>query len=166
MGAGKFKAKEWHRVHIDEFEYKSNEQLKNEQYEFLRSYGATALYEISRKNVCGQFKVRNAFSNNNKFNRKNELEEIRRENPIKLDEQPGRSQRTFRRSNNPGLPLDSSWVNSTQYQNLESAEDVTDSRQLSAQEVVINSSTQWNLCQLMNWLKSTHHMLKTKYFHY
>ena len=76
MGAGKFKAKEWHRVHIDEFEYKSNEQLKNEQYEFLRSYGATALYEISRKNVCGQFKVRNAFSNDNKFNRKMNLKRL------------------------------------------------------------------------------------------
>ena len=56
MGAGKFKAKEWHRVHIDEFEYKSNEQLKNKQYEFLRSYGATALYEISRKNDYGSLK--------------------------------------------------------------------------------------------------------------
>ena len=136
MGAGKFKAKEWKRIHIDDFEYKSNEQLKNEQHEFLSSYGATALYEISRMNGCGQFQVRNALSNDKKLFKKDELEEIRRENPINLDEQRGRSQRTFRGTNNQQLQPVSTEGNSTQYQNLESNEDVTELRQLSVQGVV------------------------------
>ena len=136
IGAGKFKAEEWNRIHIDDFEYKSNEQLKDEQHEFLSSYGATALYEISRMNDCGQFQVRNAFNNDKKLFRKDELEEIRRENPINLDEQRGRGSKNFGRSNNPSLPQVSSGGNSTQYKNLKSAEDVTESRQLSAQAVV------------------------------
>ena len=136
MGAGRFKAKEWNRVHIDDFEYKSNEQLKNEQHGFLRSYGATALYEISRMNDCGQFQVRNAFNNDKKLFKKDELEEIRRENPINLDEQRGRSQRTFRGTTNRQLQPMSAEGNSTQYQNLESAEEVTGLSQLSAQGVV------------------------------
>ncbi len=136
MGAGKFKAKEWNGVYGDEFEYKSNEQLEKEQHDLLSSYGVTALYEISRMNDFGYAKVRNAFSNDKKLFKKCELEEIRKGNPINLDEQRGRSQRTFRRSNNPSPPQVSSGCNSTQYQNLESAADVTESRQLSAQAVV------------------------------
>ncbi len=136
MGAGKYKAEEWNRVYGDEFEYKSNEQLEKEQHDLLSSYGVAALYEISRMNDFGRAKVRNAFSNDKKLYRKDELEEIRRENPINLDEQRGRSKRTFRRSNNPGLPQVSSGGNSIQYQNLESAEDAFDSRPISAQAVV------------------------------
>ena len=136
MGAGKYKAEEWNRVYGDEFEYKSNEQLEKEQHDLLCSYGVTALYEISRMNDFGRAKVRNAFSNAKKLFRKDELEEIRRENPINLDEQRGRRKRTFGRSNNPSPPQVSSGGNSTQYQKLESAEEVTESRQLSAQAVV------------------------------
>ena len=87
-------------------------------------------------NDCGQFQVRNAFNNDKKLFRKDELEEIRRENPINLDEQRGRGSKNFGRSNNPSLPQVSSGGNSTQYKNLKSAEDVTESRQLSAQAVV------------------------------
>ena len=83
-------------------------------------------------NDFGRAKVRNAFSNDKKLFKKDELEEIRRENPINSDEQRGRRKRTFGRCNNPSLPPVSSGVNSTQYQNLDSAE----SRQLSAQGVV------------------------------
>ena len=135
MGAGKFKVMEWNRVHED-FECKSIDQLKQEQHEFLGSYGVSALYEVSRMNDVGRAKVRNAFSNDKKLYRKDELEEIRRENPINLDEQRGRSKRTFGRSNNPGLPQVSSGGNSIQHQNLESAEDAFDSRPISAQAVV------------------------------
>ena len=135
MGAGRFKANEWNRVHED-FECKSIDQLKQEQHEFLSAYGVSALYEISRMNDVGRAKVRNAFSNDKKLYRKDELEEIRRENPINSDEQRGRRKRTFGRPNNPSLPQVSSGGNSTQYQNLESAADVTESRQLSAQAVV------------------------------
>ena len=135
MGAGRFKANEWNRVHED-FECKSLDQLKQEQHEFLSAYGVSALYEVSRMNDVGRAKVRNAFSNDKKLYRKDELEEIRRENPINLDEQRGRSKRTFGRSNNPGLPQVSSGGNSIQHQNLESAEDAFDSRPISAQAVV------------------------------
>jgi len=135
MGAGKFKAMELNRVHED-FECKSIDQLKQEQHEFLGSYGVSALYEVSRMNDVGRAKVRNAFSNDKKLYRKDELEEIRRENPINLDEQRGRSKRTFGRSNNTGLPQVSSGGNSIQHQNLESAEDAFDSRPISAQAVV------------------------------
>ena len=135
MGAGRFKANEWNRVHED-FECKSLDQLKQEQHEFLGSYGVSALYEVSRMNDVGRAKVRNAFSNDKKLYRKDELEEIRRENPINLDEQRGRSQRTFRGTTNRQLQPMSAEGNSTQYQNLEFAEDATESRQLSAQAVV------------------------------
>ena len=87
-------------------------------------------------NGVGSAQVRNAFSNNKKLYRKDELEEIRRENPINLDEQRGRSKRTVGRSKNPGLLQVSSGGDSIQYQNLESAEDAFESRQLSAQAVV------------------------------
>ena len=136
MGAGRFKANEWNQVYGDEFEYKSNEQLEKEQHDLLSSYGVTALYEISRMNDFGRAKVRNAFNNDKKLFKKDELEEIRRENPINLDEQRGRSQRTFRGTTNRQLQPMSAEGNSTQYQNLEFAEDATESRQLSAQAVV------------------------------
>ena len=135
MGAGRFKANEWNRVHED-FECKSIDQLKQEQHEFLGSYGVSALYEVSRMNDVGRAQVRYVFSTGKKLFKKDELEKIRRENPINLDEQRGRSQRTFGRSNNPSLPQVSSGGNSTQFQNLESAADVTESRQQSAQGVV------------------------------
>ena len=91
------------------------------------------MYEISRMNDCGQFQVRNAFGNDKKLFRKDELEEIRRENPINLDEQRGRSKRSSRASNKSELAQVSGADDLTQ--NLEFAEDATESRPLSAQGV-------------------------------
>ena len=85
MGAGKFKAEQWNRLHHC-IEYKSDQQLEEEQHDFLNKYGVTALYEISRMDDVGQAQVRYAYIDNENIISKHVLEEIRQANPANVDE--------------------------------------------------------------------------------
>ena len=98
MGAGKFKADQWNRLHHC-IEYKSDQQLEEEQHDFLNKYGVTALYEISRMDDVGQAQVRYAYIDNGNIISKHVLEEIRQANPANVDERRGRCQSSFQRSN-------------------------------------------------------------------
>ena len=75
MGAGKFKVDQWNRLHHC-IEYKSDQQLEEEQHNFLYKYGVIALHEISRMNDVGQAQVRHAYIDDNKVMSNDVLEAL------------------------------------------------------------------------------------------
>ncbi|QNJ26811.1 hypothetical protein SynSYN20_02495 [Synechococcus sp. SYN20] len=135
MGAGKFKADQWNRLHHC-IGYKSDQQLKEEQHDFLNKYGVAALYEISRMNDVGQAKVRNAYVDNGNIMSKHALEEIRQEIPAIVDERRGRRQSSIQGSTKPLSQEADTSINLNAYESLKSAEDNSEPLQLSAQKSV------------------------------
>lgn len=135
MGAGKFKAGQWNRLHHC-IGYKSDQQLKEEQHDFLNKYGVTALYEISRMNDVGQPQVRYAYIDNGNIMSKHVLEEIRQANPAIVDERRGRRQSPFQRSTKPLSQEVDKAINLNAYESLKSAEDNSEPLNLSAQKAV------------------------------
>jgi hypothetical protein len=135
MGAGKFKADQWSRL-TPCFEYKPDQQLEQEQHDFLNKYGVTALYEISRMNDVGRAKVRNAYINDGNIMSKHALEEIRQENPAIVDERRGRHQSSIQRSTKPQSQEVDKAINLNAYESLKSAEDNSEPLNLSAQKAV------------------------------
>lgn len=135
MGAGKFKADQWNRLHHC-LEYKSDQQLEEEQHDFLNKYGVTALYEISRMDDVGQAQVRYAYIDNGNIISKHVLEEIRQANPANVDERRGRCQSSFQRSKKPLSQEEDKSINLNAYESLMSAEDNSEPLNLSAQKAV------------------------------
>lgn len=135
MGAGKFKAEQWNRL-TPCFEYKSDQQLKEEKHDFLNKYGVTALYEISRMNDVGQVQVRSAYVDNGNIMSKHVLEEIRQANPAIVDERRGRRQSPFQRSTKPLSQEADASINLNAYESLKLAEDNSEPLQLSVQKAV------------------------------
>ena len=135
MGAGKFKAEQWNRLHHC-IGYKTDQQLKEEQHDFLNNYGVTALYEISRMNDVGQAQVRYAYIDSRNIMSKDMLEEIRQENPAIVDERRGRRQSSIQGSTKPQSQEVDKVINLNAYENLKSAEDNSEPLNLSAQKAV------------------------------
>lgn len=135
MGACKFKAGQWNRLHHC-IGYKSDQQLKEEQHDFLNKYGVTALYEISRMNDVGQPQVRYAYIDNGNIMSKHVLEEIRQANPAIVDERRGRRQSPFQRSTKPLSQEVDKAIDLNAYESLKSAEDNSEPLNLSAQKAV------------------------------
>ena len=135
MGAGKFKAEQWNRLHHC-IGYKTDQQLKEEQHDFLNNYGVTALYEISRMNDVGQAQVRYAYIDSRNIMSKDMLEEIRQENPAIVDERRGRRQSSIQGSTKPQSQEVDNAINLNAYKSLKSAEDNSEPLNLSAQKAV------------------------------
>ena len=135
MGAGKFKAEQWNRLHHC-IGYKTDQQLKEEQHNFLNKYGVTALYEISRMNDVGQARVRYAYIDNGNIMSKNVLEEIRQANPAIIDERRGRRQSSSQLSTKPLSQEVDKAINLNAYESLKSAQDNSEPLNLSAQKAV------------------------------
>lgn len=135
MGAGKFKADQWNRLHHC-IGYKSDQQLKEEQHDFLNKYEVTALYEISRMNDVGQAQVRYAYIDNGNIMSKHVLEEIRQANPAIVDERRGRRQSPFQRSTKQLSQEVDKAINLNAFESLKSAEDNSEPLNLSSQKAV------------------------------
>ncbi len=135
MGAGKFKAEQWDRL-TPYFEYKSDQQLEQEQHDFLNKYGVTALYEISRMNDVGQAKIRHAYIDDGIIMSKDVLEAIRQANPATVGERRGRHKSSFKTSKESQPQQADESNNLTAHKDLVSAADNSEALQVSAQKAV------------------------------